>query len=211
VFSPFFARRFDGFYSPSPLERAAIFLIFSDFLRGCILVEVIIKVILESRGRRKCRWVHAPLPPNPCLSSLLVQAHLRLISAILISWGFCASGGYPNPFVLFCLVELTSEHICGIQAQIIRGFVRNPRPESGEQLTWIPPLIGCLSPNPTEIDACVCDFSSPAWSKAPHVLCVCASCIRSIYRLICVYVLWDCFRWRFCVFCAGPFLFFLAI
>ena len=51
----FFARRFDGFYSPSPLERAAIFLIFSDFLRGCILVEVIIKVILESRGRRKCR------------------------------------------------------------------------------------------------------------------------------------------------------------
>ena len=152
-----------------------------------------------------------PLPPNPCLSSLLVQAHLRLISAILISWGFCASGGYPNPFVLFCLVELTSEHICGIQAQIIRGFVRNPRPESGEQHTWIPPLIGCLSPNPTEIDACVCDFSSPAWSKAPHVLCVCASCIRSIYRLICVYVLWDCFRWRFCVFCAGPFLFFLAI
>ena len=51
----FFARRFDGFYSPSPLERAVIFLIFSDFLRGCILVEVIIKVILESRGRRKCR------------------------------------------------------------------------------------------------------------------------------------------------------------
>ena len=112
-----------------------------------------------------------PLPPNPCLSSLLVQAHLRLISAILISWGFCASGGYPNPFVLFCLVELTSEHICGIQAQIIRGFVRNPRPESGEQLTWIPPwLDASLQTQPKLMHVCVI-FLAPH-DPRPHMCSV---------------------------------------